>query len=75
MSGSVILCLSWKCSVDAGVSEVDTFGSRYSLKDGFTAQKLEDVQRNSEWFVKIAMNSTDEYGFPGVLNTYKFLNT
>lgn len=55
--------------------KVDTFGSRHCLKDVFTAQKLEDVQHhNSECFIKIAMNTTDEYGFPGVLNTYKFLN-
>lgn len=46
-----------------------------TLEDGFIAQQLVVVQYNDECFMKIAINSTDEYGCPAVSNTYKFLNT
>lgn len=72
MSGSVILCLSWKCSVGTGM--VSTHLCQDTSEDGFAAQQLEVVQHNFECFVKIAINSIDEYGFPAVLNTYKFFN-
>lgn len=68
-----MLCLSWKCSADTGM--VLTHLCQDTLEDGFIPQPLEVVQHYSDCFIKIAIHSIGEYGFPAVLNTYKFLNT